>query len=363
MAKEYNFFYLPVARALKQTRVMRERLMPRMGEVTVKRDDRVEPVDIVARVPMPNVIRSYNLAKLFKLSPAQVKSKIVKKKGDKFAKREVLARHKPMWSQPLVFRAPADGRIIDEHNGEVLTSETANPLELAANIKGTIANVMPRFGVMIQTAGGLVQGVWGNGKEVYGGCKLVSDQREQALTAERLDVSCLGAIVIVGGALTADGLKQAVAQKVGGIVAGCMPVALRPTVLALPFPVMITEGFGSLPMAAHAFELFKQYQNREANLRAVVQTRWGAVRPELVIPLTARESTNANEVVPPVVALQNGVQVRICAGDYQGHVGRVVSAKPLSRTLASGVRTRAVEVEIEYEERVWVPINNLEAIV
>jgi hypothetical protein len=362
MAKEYNFFYLPVARALKQTRIMRERLMPRMGEVLVKRDDRVEPVDIVARVPMPNIIRSYNLAKMFKLSPAQVKKILTKKKGDKFAKREVLARHKPLLGQARAMRAPSDGRIIDEHNGEVLISEAANPLELQANIKGTIANVMPRFGVMIQTAGGLVQGVWGNGKEVYGVCKLLSDNREQSLSAELIDVSCLGAIVTIGGALTAEGLKQAEAQKVGGIVAGSVPAALRQAVLAVSFPVMITEGFGALLMAEPAFELLKTYNTREANLRAVVQTRWGATRPELVIPLTSRESANVNEIAAPVVALENDVPVRICAGEYQGHVGHVVSAKPQSRTLTSGVRTRAVEVEIEYEERVWVPINNLEAI-
>jgi hypothetical protein len=362
MAKEYNFFYLPVARALKQTRVMRERLMPRIGEVKVKRDERVEPVDVVARVSMPNIIRSYNLAKMFKLQPNQAKKTLLKKVGATFVKGEPLARYKSMFGSALRVRAPADGRIIAERNGELLTSEATNPLELQANIKGTIANVMPRFGVMIQTAGGLVQGVWGNGKEAYGVFKLLSDNREQALSAELIDVSCLSAIVVVGGSITPEGLKQVEAQKVGGIVAGSMPVALRDHVMALPFPVMITEGFGSLLMVEPAFELLKLYKNHEANLRAVAQTRWGAVRPELVIPLAARESANITEVASPVVALQNGVPVRICAGDYQGHIGHVVSAKPQSRTLASGVRARAVEVEIEYEERVWVPINNLEAI-
>jgi len=107
MAKEYNFFYLPVARALKQTRVMRERLMPRIGEVRVKRDERVEPVDVVARVSMPNIIRSYNLAKMFKLrEPNQAKKTLLKKVGATFVKGEPLARYKPMFGSALRVRAP-----------------------------------------------------------------------------------------------------------------------------------------------------------------------------------------------------------------------------------------------------------------
>lgn len=37
-------------------------------------------------------------------------------------------------------------------------------MELRAGIPGTVIQVVPNCGVVIQTSGGLVQGVWGNGR-------------------------------------------------------------------------------------------------------------------------------------------------------------------------------------------------------
>ncbi|MEP7200276.1 MAG: hypothetical protein ABI874_10685 [Chloroflexota bacterium] len=356
-----KFFYLPTARILPQTRVSRERLLPRAGEALVSANDRVEPVDVVARALTPASPKVYNIARLFKVSSFRARNLMLKQVGESFDQDEVLARKQPLlYGKPYVIRAPWPGRVLAAHDGDVLLEAAPALLELQANIKGSVVNASS-FGVVLQTLGALVQGAWGNGKESYGVLKALGDAREQALTADSVDVSCLGAIILVGGTLEPEGLKQAEAQQVRGVIAGSMAASLRAQALVLPFPVMITEGFGALPMAPSAYELLRSFNTREAALRAVSQTRWGAQRPEVVVPLTAREATSSESPLA-FVALQADVKVRVCAGAQFGRTGHIVSEMPQSRMMSGGARARAVEVELSDGDRVWVAINNLEAI-
>jgi hypothetical protein len=353
-------FYLPMACILPQTRVVRERMLPRAGEASVSADQRVEPVDVVARAYFPDPPRVYNIAQMFKVPSSRARALLLKKEGETFAKDEVIARYRKTFDQPRVIRAPAPGRLLAEHDGEVLLEMMPAPFELKAGIKGVVANAS-RFGAVIQAAGALVQGVWGNGKENFGVLKVLGSAPGQPLTADAIDVSCLGTIVVAGGALQADGLKNAEAQQVRGIVAGSMPASLREAALAAPFPVMIVEGFGELPMAAPAFELCRGAALREAALAAVSRTRWGTARPELVVPLPARDVPAVIESPPAFAAAAADTRVRVGAGEELGRHGRIASAQPQTRSFESGIRARAVEVELDGGETVWVPVNNLEA--
>ena len=352
--------YLPVACALAQTSIARERLLPRPGAVLVKEGDRVEPVDTVARTYVPLAPFVVNLAQLFKVPSRRAHGLLLKKVGDSFEKDEVLARKRSLFGKGLVCRAPAPGRLLAEHRGEVLLELAPSSLDLQANVKGTVTHTT-RFGVVIQSWGALVQGIWGNGKESFGVLKLLSPAREQPLSADVVDVSALGTIVVAGGSINAEGLRQAETQQVRGVVAGSMPATLRAQAQALPFPVMLTEGFGGASMADPAFELFKQYNGREAALRAFVKTRWGAQRPELVVPLNVREGASVADA-PLHAVLQKGAQVRVCSGEHLGAIGRIAGEQPQTRTLANGVRTRAVDVELSEGEHVWTPLTNLEAL-
>jgi len=197
--------------------------------------------------------------------------------------------------------------------------------------------------------------------QVAGLADVAAGERDEDLLGVLLVLDELAQLIVVGGALEPEGLRQAETQQLRGIIAGSMPATLRELALAAPFPIMLTEGFGSLTMAAPAFELFKASTTREASLRAVSQTRWGAQRPEVVIPVSAREAI-AGEAPPAHAALQHAALVRICAGEHMGQTGRVLSDHPQVRVLASGARARSVEIELQEHVTVWVAITNLEAI-
>ncbi|MBI1801425.1 MAG: hypothetical protein HY259_04085 [Chloroflexi bacterium] len=366
----FHVFYLPVAHARPQARIIRERLLPHSGEVSVEPDQRVEPPHIVARAAMPAAPLVVNLAQRLGVPPKDVKGFLLKAIGDEFNKDEVLASKKGRLGRVSEYRAPGVGRLLAEHEGQLVLEIVPALMELPANINGVVTNVMPRYGVVIELAGGLAQGIWGNGKENYGVLKLLGDKPDQALTQDIIDVSYLGALVVVGGAIQADGLKQATALQVHGVIAGSMPASLRDQAMAAALPIMITEGFGSWSMAAPTYELLKGFNGREAALRAVYRTRGGAQRPELVSPLPQQDAASA-EAPPHAVLLQKGALVRVGAGAYLGQAGRVVSEKPQTQTLAGGIRARAVEIALGSSadtaadleaERVWIPIHNLEAI-
>src|SRR5262249_10569037 len=146
-------------------------------------------------------------------------------------------------------------------------------------------------------------GAWGNGKESYGILKWLGEGLDQPLTPDLIDVSCLGAIIVAGGTLDPDGLRQAETQQVRGIIVGSMSATLRERVAGLSFPVMLVEGLGTVPMATPAAEVFRSNSGREAGLRAISQTRWGAQRPEVVVPLSPREGISG-DVPPPSIVLQ-----------------------------------------------------------
>ena len=137
-----HLIYLPVARALQQTSLLRERLLPRPGTALVKEGDRVEPVDTVARTFMPMAPFVVNIAQLFQVPSLRAHSLLLKKVGDTFAKDEVLARKKNLVGRSLVCRAPSTGRLLAEHRGEVLLELAPTQFDLPANVKGMVTKVV-----------------------------------------------------------------------------------------------------------------------------------------------------------------------------------------------------------------------------
>ena len=51
------------------------------------------------------------------------------------------------------------------------------------------------------------------------------------------------------------------------------------------FPIMVTEGFGAIPMNSAAFKLLTTNNKREATVNAEHFDRYTGSRPEVIIPL------------------------------------------------------------------------------
>jgi multidrug efflux pump subunit AcrA (membrane-fusion protein) len=351
-------FYPSEARVMPLALMQCERRLPAQGEVLVHQGARVEPTDVVARVHQTQDFRILDVARKLHVARAQASRFMRKKVGEAVETDEVLAERGGFFFGREV-RAPAKGVIAALGNGRVLLEVAPELIELRAYLKGTVAAVMPGMGVMIEAAGAIAQGTWGCGGEAFGVLRVVADKPDEPLRAKNIDVACHGAIVVGGGTIDTSAFEQAQQLQVRGLIAGSMDGELRERAEAAPFPVILTEGFGRAPMAEPIFQLLHGQTGREASISAETRARFGATRPEILIPLP----TESRPAPPPPAGapLKVGARVRIVRPPYLGAVGTVSAIVPRVQRVESGARLRGVEVNLGGDTgTVFVPYVNLE---
>jgi hypothetical protein len=354
--------YYPVeTRITPLTTIRRERLLPARGQVLVQPGEFVGPADVVARCDLPGKIRVIDVSRALGVQRDAVAKYLRKAEGDPVQAGDALAVPRGLFGRlRRACRAPVDGNILAVRNGLVLIEEAPTTFELVAQLKGQVANVMPHLGVVISTVGSLIQGVWGSGGQAEGILKVLVDSPQKPLRAHAIDVSCHGTLVVGGRILDEKALEQAIEAKVRGVIAGSADADLCPFLQSLPFPVMITEGFGALPIAQPVFSLLQSNVGREAMLIANTGEQRGVRRPELVIPLRAEESLPREDPMP--LPLQVGMQVRVLRAPYLGALGTVADLPPRFQAVESGARLPVAEVDLGDGEPVRVPVANLELI-
>ena len=355
--------YYPIeARVTPLVTIRRERMLPELGDVLVRVGEMVGPADVVARCQLPGSLRVVDASRALRVPRDRVERFLLKAVGDTVQVNEPVAAPGGLFGRlRRSCRSPVEGQIIDVRDGLILIASAGTTYELAAHLKGQVTNIMPSRGVVISAAGALIQGFWGRGGEAEGVLKLVVDSPQKPLRARSIDVSCQGTIVVGGRILDEATLDQAVEAKVRGMIVGSVDAVLIPALRALPFPVVVTEGFGTLPMSEPIFGLLHANMGREAMMNAETSTRWGARRPEVLIPLRADDSTPEDTHQPR--ALRVGDLVRVLRAPYPGALGTVVHLPDFPQLLESGSRVPAVLVELDgVDQPVAIPVVNVELV-
>ncbi|NJN80380.1 MAG: hypothetical protein HC797_07870, partial [Anaerolineales bacterium] len=246
-------------------------------------------------------------------------------------------------------RAPRAGRVVAVGGGQVLMEAGETRMELRAGIPGTVVQIIPNKGVVIQTAGGLVQGVWGNGRIDSGILVNLADTPESILTPNRLDVSLRGSVILAGLVKDADTLEAAAELPARGLILSSIFPSLLSKAREMRYPILVTDGFGSLPMNSAAYKLLSTNAKREVTVNAEVYDRYTGARPEVIIPLPISSDPPSPKEVEEFAS---GLQVRMRRPPSMGMVGSIVSIKPGLTTLSSGLRASAAEVKLENGETV-----------
>lgn len=352
-------YYLPETRVAPFTTVKRERLLPTPGEVLVKRGSRVEPYDVVARALLPGQVRIVEVSKELSLKGKDVGSYLLKDVGDEVKAGEALAA-KRVGLFRRVSRAPLPGVIAAISGGRLLIESTPRPLEKTAYLSGRVVGVMTTLGVVIETPGSLIQGVWGMGGESYGVLKMIAEEQEQPLTAEAIDIGCRGAVIVGGSSIDEEALRRAMEMQVKGIIVGSIAASLRAAAPVIPIPLIVTEGFGHIPMSTAIFDLLQSNAGRGVCLSGKTQLHWGGVRPEVVIPLPGE---GASPSTPDSGSLEIGARVRVTRQPHLSQMGEVVALPEMARTVESGAKLKGAEIKLDDESgTVFVPLANLELI-
>ena len=354
--------YYPVSsRITAMTTVRRERLLPAPGKVLVGPGEMVGPADVVARCQLPGEIRVLDVCRILGIPRRRAAKYTRKAAGDTVQVNDVLAAPRgPLGQIRKRCRSPVEGQVVEVRDGLILIESAATTLELKAHIRGEVTNVMPNRGVVITVSGALIQGMWGSGGEAEGVLKMLVDNPEKPLRARAIDVSCHGTIVAGGKILDETVFEQATEARVRGIIVGGMDAGLCQNLESLPFPVLLTEGFGPLSMSQPVFALLKSNMGREALLSADTRTRRDARRPEVLIPLP--NGHDASEEGSGIMHMTTGVRVRALRAPRLGQVGTVVELPAQPQRVESGARLPVAVVDIDDEEPVSIPLANLELI-
>jgi hypothetical protein len=347
----------PVHHIIGITSIVRERLLPILGTVLVRLNQKVNPNDVIAEANWAREHVLLDVARTLGVS-ANVANRLIKcKENDRLAAKTEIAAGKGLFPRSVV--VPRDGRVVIVGGGQVLMEVGETKMELRAGISGTVIEVIPNRGAVLQTAGALVQGVWGNGRIDSGLLVNLVEKPDDVLDARRIDVSMRGFVILAGMLKDAEALKAAADLPVRGLVLSSLYPSLIPQAREMRYPIIVTDGFGSLPMNSAAYKLLSTNAKREVTVNAEAYDRYSGARPELIISLPA---TNNPPALREVETFVRGLQVRMRRPPALGMIGSIVSIKPGLTTLLSGLRAPAAEVKLENGETVVAPLVNLEVV-
>ena len=347
----------PVNHIIGLTSIIRERLLPVPGTVLVRLNQRVTPNEVVAESIWSREHILLDVARALRVSPGTADRLIKCKVDDVVVAKAEIAVGQGLFPREVI--SPRAGRVVAVGGGQVLISVGDSKIELRAGIPGTIVEIMPNRGVVIQNAGALVQGVWGNGRIDSGMLVNIAEKPDGVLTASRLDISLRGSILLAGMVKDADALKFAGELPVRGLILSSLFPSLIPLAREMNYPIMVTEGFGPLPMNSAAYKLLSTNVKREVTVNAEVYDRYGGARPEVIIPLP----TSSEPPMPrDVDTFTAGLQIRMRRSPAMGMIGSIVAVLPGSTLLPSGLRAPSAEIKLENGETVIAPLVNLEVV-
>jgi hypothetical protein len=347
----------PVHHIVGFTSIVRERLLPIPGTVLARLNQKVNPNDVIAEANWAREHVLLDVARTLGVTPNTADRLIKCKADDRLAASAEIAVGKGLFPRTVV--APREGRVVVVGGGQVLMEVGETKMELRAGINGTVIEIIPNRGAVIQTAGALVQGIWGNGRIDSGLLVNLAEQADSVLTAGRLDVSMRGFVILGGMVKDAETLKAAADLPVRGLILSSLYPSLISQAREMRYPIVVTDGFGPLPMNSVAYKLLSTNVKRDVTVNAEARDRYSGACPEIIISLPASADPPA---LREVETFAPGLQVRMRRPPALGLIGVIVAIKPGLTTLSSGLRAAAAEVKLETGETVIAPLINLEVV-
>lgn len=370
--------YTPGLTVTEHTTIRRRRMLSLPGKVLVEIGETVRASQAVARAELPGKVYPLNLANQLSVAPDEIHEYLIKKAGDPVQKDEVLAQNKPLikWLKTEVL-SPITGFVesVSSVTGQVILREPPRVLELLGYIDGHVVEMIPQQGVAVETDCSLVQGIFGIGGETRGEIVIAVTSPDEAVTPRHLNSDMKDKVVVGGSFISSEALARAKEVGVAGVVIGGihdkdlrallgydLGVAITGTE-QVGFTLILTEGFGSIPMAGKTFALLSAHAGQPASISGATQIRAGVIRPEIIIPKGAGASKDQNAAtVLHREGIRIGDQVRIIRDPLFGKIGEVASLPSDLQKIPTESDVRVMEVRFADGSRAMIPRANIELI-
>jgi hypothetical protein len=371
------YAYTPGLKVTKSIKITKERILPLLGTVLVKEGDRVTFDTIVAQSFTPGEPAILNAAPKINVQKPRLNEYMLKQVGDKIVEGEIIAQNIYFFGlMKKYLYAPFDGTLetISKYSGRVIVRGAPIPINVRAYVPGTIIEVIPDQGVIIETTASFIQGIFGIGGESFGEIHMITETENEPITGDMITSEHAGKILVGGSIVTVDAMKKANELGVVGIVTGGISSKDLTEFIGYEIGVAITgeeeinitiiatESFGEMPMAKHTFEMLKELEGSMASINGSTQIRAGVVRPEIMVPhLEEVEAVLSEESLD--AGMTSGTRIRAIRAPYFGKLGKVVSFPTGLQPLETESKARVMEVEFDDGVRAIVPRANVELIV
>ncbi|MDD5369309.1 MAG: hypothetical protein PHQ40_09495 [Anaerolineaceae bacterium] len=347
----------PLTHILPLTTIRRERLLPANGRVLVHAGQKVLASDVLAECHPHNPHLLFDTAYGLGVTPQEADTLAQRKTGDRVIKGDVLAG--PVGLLNRVVRAPENGVVKVVGEGQLLMEIEGAAFELRAGMPGVVAEVIPDRGAIIEATGALIQGVWGNGKTDNSLLVVLAHAPDEEFTAKQMDVGMRGSVLLAAILMKEEALQTAIGLPLRGLILASMPAQLIPLAQQAPFPIILLEGFGRIPLNPVAYSILTTNEQRDVTVNAAAWDHQTGIRPEVVIPLPT-----SSPVPPPpeTTSFAPGQTIHVRRGAFAGQTGTLANLRNGLSQYPSGVRAPAAAIHLTSGEKAIIPLINLEVI-
>ncbi len=349
--------YRPARHIQHQAQLRIKRLLARPGEVVVQAGRTVAPDDLVARRARRYELRAIPVSRMLRVPPKEVPKHLTCRPGQRVERQEVLAERKALLFRRRVV-APTEGVVLGLLDGQLLLQRTLEEERVVAGLQGEVEETLPPYGASILAYGVFLEGVWGNGRTDVGTLVLLPEWFHTPLNQEHFNLELRGAVVAGLTVTDANALEQARSVAVQGLLVAHLPPRLLETARAMPYPILVLEGFRDEPFPPAARQLLEALDRQDVVLCADPPRRDLGTWPWLFVPREAHQvATPVREGEP----LQPGTRVRILRGPHRGREAQVEDLESSPYVLPSGFQGYVVKLRLD-QEVVHVPLTNVEVI-
>ncbi|RIL10569.1 MAG: hypothetical protein DCC75_04085 [Proteobacteria bacterium] len=368
--------FVPGLQIRDATVVRRERELPIQGEISVKIGDQVKADQIVASASLLGELHILRIAEKMGLEAHEVAARLTVKEGDQISEGKLLCEHSGLFGLlKSRYHSPLSGvvELVSPHTGHVGVRMAPRKLELQAHIAGKVIKINQGKSVTIESRAAFLQGIFGVGGERRGRLSCMTERCDQSISAGVIPRDCGGAVLFGGTSPDLESLRLAAQRGAQGMIVGAIDDRALAGYLGydlgialtgdekVAMTVIISEGFGALPISHRFFELLRKLEGKQASINGATQVRAGAVRPEIIVV----DETGASGVETQGGGAQGlyiGAQIRIIRVPYFGLRGVVEELPHISEKIETGAVTRILRARLQDGSLVTVPRANVELV-
>ncbi|MCY4487404.1 MAG: hypothetical protein OXF11_09860 [Deltaproteobacteria bacterium] len=377
----------PTLQVAAEAVVRKTRELPVPGRILCAPGDVVAADTVVARAELPGDLSILRIPEALGIEPAEALKSLSVNEGDVITEGDLLCEHVGLFGLfRSRFHAPVGGTVefIAPRTGHVGVRLAPHAIDLNAYVAGTVAAVEPDKSVTIESQGAFIQGIFGVGGERFGPIRMLGGGPKTLLGPAKIPDDVAGQVLVGGTRPTLEALQRAAGNGAAGLVVGSIDDYALTGYLGydlgmavtghedVSMTVIVTEGFGWLPVAERTHDLLRRLEGRAASINGATQVRAGAVRPEIIVarmeePAGSGGGKDAGtgalpSAMPgdPATGLRVGAFVRIIREPHFGVAAEIISLPAEPQPIETGARTRVLDARLPDGEIVTVPRANVE---